>query len=304
MIVVSSPPAAAGGAAANDDFTRVNVVDGSWTNVDPLSQATGAATNVDGINVVPLGTNVADKHLNGCVFYKELKTRDGSDFDFTDKPAFLSFYLHMPETGWRDNGSQEGGDGNPPYASRSWVAMGVLTDPENISGGPTGPYPKDVLGAGLSWLGTNNKMRRTFVTNTSNSGTWGTLSVNSQDLETITSTTVAAGHRATNRLGYNFNITRGGAYTAGALTPADAHESYYMSWRPYFDDGHVYGAEGKFSAGQRWGRSRTNKLYLWVACGRTATPSAGCTMKFDAYYNATLLNSGTNPSGTTILSGP
>jgi hypothetical protein len=290
-------------AAVNADFERVDVTDGTWTNTDRLVQATGAATNTGGINSVPLGTNVALKHIDGCMWHKALKTADGSDFDFTDRPAFMNFYLTLPKTGWRDDGAQEGGEGNPPYGSSCWVAMGVMTDPENVPTSPTGPYPRDLLGAGLSWLGTNNRMYRTFVRNTSNSGTHGSVSVNSQGLDVITSGDVTAGHRATNRLSYSFKIAKAGPYTAGALTPADAPESQYMAWRPRFDDGHAY-LTGNYSAGQRWGRSHTDRLFIWVACGRNGSPGSGVTLKFDAYYNATLLDGGTNPSGTTVLSGP
>ena len=115
-----------------NDFTRIDVTDGTWVNTDRLNQASGAATNAGGINVVPLTTNVALKHIDGCMWHKEIKTPVGGDFDFTDKPALLDFYLSMPATGWRDDGTQEGGEGNPPYASKCWVAMGVMTDPENI----------------------------------------------------------------------------------------------------------------------------------------------------------------------------
>lgn len=286
-----------------NDFTRIDVTDGTWVNTDRLNQASGAATNAGGINVVPLTTNIALKHIDGCMWHKEIKTPVGGDFDFTDKPALLDFYLSMPATGWRDDGTQEGGEGNPPYASKCWVAMGVMTDPENIPTGPTGPYPRDLLGAGLSWLSQNNRMSRTFVRNTSNSGTHGAVTVNTQGLDVITSADVSANHRATNRLEYSFKIAKAGPQTSGALTPALAPESYYMAWRPRYDNGDAY-VTGNYSAAQRWGRTRTNKLYIWVAVGRNGSPGGAITMKFDAYYNATLLDGGTNPGGSPSLSGP
>jgi hypothetical protein len=303
MIVVSSPPAAAAAGGARDDFTRIDLTDGSWTNTDHLPSATGAATNTGGINAVPLGTAVALKHIDGCCFHKELKAADGSDFDFTDRPAVLDFYLSMPATGWRDDGTQQGGEGNPPYGSQSWVAMGVMTDPENLPTSGSGPYPRDVLGGGLSWLSANNKIYRTFVRNTSNSGTYGNVTVNSQITDLISSADVTANHRAVNRLEYSFKIAKANANTYGALTPANAPEAYYIRFRPRYDNGDTYHTLS-YSAAQRFGRSRTSKLYIWVACGRNGSPGSAMTMKFDAYYNATLLDGGTNPGGSPSLSGP
>jgi len=301
MIVVNSPPAAAGGGAAgNEDFTRVDVTDGTWTKYDNNSVGSNIS-NTAGINSVDLTTTATDKIINGCVWYKELTLPDGADFNFTDKPVDLRGYVHLPETGWRDSSGATGGLDRPAVASKTYCVLGFMTDPENLPTSGTGPWPRDICGAGLEWQAVNNRLYRTFVRNTSNSGTYGAITANRSGLQSISASDVAAGHKACNRISWSTQITSAELTSGGALTPAGIPESYYMQWGDRYDNGDKR-IIGNYSLTQRWGRTRTTKLYVWVACGRGVSGAgAGATMRFDAYYNAQLLTGGNNPSGTTGL---
>ena len=290
-----------GGAAANDDFTRVDVTDGTWTKHD--YQTSGSSIgNVGGVNSVTLSTAASTTYVNGVVWYKELKTGDGSDFDFTDKKVALDFYMHFPETGWSDNSSPPttGGLNNPPTASKCGCLIGVMTDPENLPTSGSGPWPRDMLAAGLEWKTLTSRMYRTFLRNTSNSGTYGAASVSAAGLDTITASDLAAGHKACNRLEWSTYISKAEHWAAGALDPAGGPDSYYSAWADRYDNGDRR-TIGNYSSSQRWGRTRTNKLYVFVVAGRQSGAGSSVTLKFDAYYNITILDGGNNPSGKTGL---
>ena len=289
--------------AVLDDWVRINVADGTWTKNAP--DTTGSSiTNTAGINSVNLDDENNAAFYNGCVFYKELRLANGAPFDFTDKPVDLRGYVHLPGTGWRDDGSQVGGGDKPPIASKCYCVMGFTTDPENFpADAASSAHPKDIFGIGIMWTTTNNKTKYVIVRNTSQSGTYGSITSSSGWLDTITSGDVTDGRKCANRLGFQTEIVKNEYLDAGAMNPDDPPRSKYMNWDYRWDNGERRDAY-TYSLDQRWGRTRTSKLYVWVAVGRNASTGDPITMEFDCYYHARMLHGGTNPSGKTGLSGP
>ena len=178
--------------------------------------------------------------------------------------------------------------------------IGFMTDPENLPTSNTGPWPRDMLAAGLEWKTQVNRMYRTFLRNTSNSGGYGAASVSAAGLDPISETDLAQGHKCCNRLEWATKISKSENLAAGALNPAGGPISYYSTWADRYDNGDKR-LFGNYSSGQRWGRTRTDKMYVFVCAGRTSGAGSSVTIKFDAYYNVTILESGNNPSGKTPL---
>jgi hypothetical protein len=285
------------------DWTRINVADGTWTKNDPDDHVTNIS-NTGGINSVDIDDTGNSNYINGCIFYKEIRLANGGPFDFTDRPADLRGYVHWPGTGWQDDGSQAGGGDKPPIASKCYCILGFTTDPENFpDDASSSDLPRDMCGAGLEWTTNNNKLKRQIIRNVSNAGVYGAISKNTTYLDTITSADVSAGHKASNRLEWQTEIVKAEHLASGSLTPAGAPRSYYMMWSDRYDNGDRRNIN-QYALDQRWGRTRTDKLYAFVAVGRNATGGDALTMEFDIYYHARLLQSGTSPSGKTALSGP
>ena len=293
------PAAAGGGAAVNSTMTRVDITDGTWTLYDWQGTAS-SVSNTAGTNECTLDTSAATKFVDGAVWVKELKTADGSDYDFTDKRVACDFYIGLPDSSWADNGGGSGGNGNPPTGSRSHVGIGIMTDPENLPTSGSGPWPRDLLGCSLGWKTHLSRMYRTGLRNTSNSGTYGAISTNASPLTVITPTHVTAGKRATNRLEWATTISKAEHWAAGALDPAGGPDSYYQTWSARYDNGNRQSVSG-WGAATRWGRTRTSKLYIFAYAARGSGATGSVTMKFDLYYNTTMYDGGTNPSGRTGL---
>jgi hypothetical protein len=123
------------------------------------------------------------------------------------------------------------------------------------------------------------------------------------NLDSITASDVTADHKCCNRLEWITYITKAEQLGSGSLDVAESPRSYYLVWIPRYDNGDKY-TVGNISASQRWGRTRTSKLYFFVAVGRGSSGGGDITMEFDAYYDIRLLDGGNNPSGKTGLSGP
>ena len=292
-----------GAGPSKDDFTTIDLTDGSWTLNDPDSIVQSGPTKSGDKISVEVDTTSNTGYLTGAVWYKELKAQDGtSDFDFTDAPADLRFFLSWPDSGWQDSGGGSGGIGNPAVGSRTYCILGVMTDPENLpTVGSATPVPRDVLGAGLEWQPNVTRLYRAAVRNVSESGTHGSLDTNKAGLDSISAADVAAGHRACNRLEWSTNITKAEHLAAGNLSPAGSPRCYYMIWGDRYDNGDLR-TIGSYAASQRWGRTRTDKLYVFVAIGRGSSgASSNSTVAFNGYYSATLHDSGCNPSGKTSL---
>ena len=277
-----------------NDWVRINVADGTWSKSDP--DTTGSSiSNSSGINSITVDTTNNNKYVDGCVHYKELLTPTGQPFDFTDKPVEFEGYVHLPNTGWADTGGASGGVGNPPTGSRTYILLGVCTDPENL------PLPKDVLGCGLEWQTSTTRLYRSICRNTSNSAPAGTINTDKAGLKNISASDVSAGHKANNRIQFRFQILKSEQLTSGTLDPAGGPRSYYLIWTDRYDNGDMRSVYS-YAAGQRWGRERTTKLYVWVAVGRGSSgASSAAQIDFDCYYKATLLEGGTSPSGKTAL---
>ncbi len=288
-----------GAAASNDDWTRVDVTDGTWTKNDPDTTAS-SITNSGGVNSVGLDTTGQSVYIDGCTWYKELKTVDGSDFDFTDAPVDFRAYVHLPDMGWSDDLGNTGGNDNPPTASKCYCIVGITTDPENLPSSGATPVCRDILAAGLESTTNVNRLKRQIIRNTSNSGTHGAITTNSAWLDLISSTDVAAGHKASNRFEWATEIIKSEWLPAGSLNPAGGPISYYLISGDRWDNGDKR-TVNQFAPEQRWGRTRTTKLYVFCAVGRNASASSAITMKFDVYYHARLLDGGTSPSGKTGL---
>ena len=183
MFIINTPPPAAGGGATDDDWVRVDLTDSAdpWTKSDP--DTTGSSITARSVTV---DTTSNSKYVDGCVHYRELKTPEGNDFDYTDKPVTFQGFVMLPNTGWADSGGGSGGVGNPATASRSYVLMGVCTDPENL------PLPLDCLGCGLEWQTSTTRLYRSICRNVSNSAPAGVIDTNKTGLRLVTHVTACS----------------------------------------------------------------------------------------------------------------
>ena len=295
------PAAAGGGAAANTTWVQADIADGTWTRADWQNIGSNI-TSTAGLNSVELSSTESAKVVTGCFFYKELKTADGSDFVFgapSPKPVDVRGYIHLPETSWQDTGGGSGGGGYPTVASRCYVTMGIMSDPENLPTGVGGPWPKDIAGSGIEYGTSATRIQKLLVKNTSNSGTYGSITATRSGLNSVTATDVSNGRHWMNRWGWAVSITPDDLTGAGALTPMGSPLSSHIMWDPMWDNGQKV-LMGAYSASQRW-RHRQNKLYVWISLGRGSGAGSSTTIKFKAYYAARILDGGTNPSGTTQL---
>ena len=260
----------------------------------------GSASYSEGTNTVTVNTTANTTYIGGAIYYKKITTPDGGDFDLT-KPIDVRLHMHWPETGWQDTGGASGGVGNPATGSRTYCLMGLTTDPENLPTSGVTPIPRDILGIGLEWQTSQTRLYRSILRNVSNSGTHGAISTNKTGLENIAAADVTAGHRASNKIECAFEIVKSENLTAGSLDPAGAPRTYYMVIGDRFDNGDRRQIN-QYSADQRWGRTRTDELYVWVAFGRGSSgASANSTVKVNALYSVRQLDSGNNPGGTTGL---
>ena len=291
--------AAAAPAATDDDWNVIDLTD-SWSLNDPDSTVVGSASHSDGTNSVTVNTTNNATYIGGAIYYKKITTPDGGDYDLT-KPIDVRLALHMPETGWQDTGGASGGVGNPATGSRTYCLIGLMTDPENLPTSGVTPIPRDILGIGLEWQTSQTRLYRSILRNVSNSGTHGAISTNKTGLENIAAADVAAGHKASNRIECAFEIVKSENLTAGSLDPAGAPRTYYMVIGDRFDNGDSRQIN-QYSADQRWARTRTDELYIWMAFGRGSSGAgSNSTVKVNAFYSVRQLDSGNNPGGTTGL---
>ena len=123
-------------------WKRINLADGTWTKFDPDDPLQSIA-NDGGLNTAVVDTTNNALFLNGCVHYREIYSPTGQSLDYTDRPVRFTGYVHLPNTGWSDNGSQSGGATRPNHSSRTYVILGLMSDPGNL------PTPRDLVGCGL-----------------------------------------------------------------------------------------------------------------------------------------------------------
>ena len=92
--------ASGGGGGAvieDDDWVRVDLTDSAdpWTKSDP--DTTGSSITARSVTV---DTTSNSKYVDGCVHFRELKTPEGNDFDYTDKPVTFQGFVMLPNTGF------------------------------------------------------------------------------------------------------------------------------------------------------------------------------------------------------------
>lgn len=281
-----------------DDWTLIDVTAAGWTKTDPDGTAT-AISHTNGVNSATIDTTANNNFVDGCVWYKELTNpADGSSLDFTDSPVHFRGYVHFPNTGYAtSDGSTTGGNNNPPPGSRMYCLVGLTTDPENL------PTPADILACGLEWYTSTSRLYRCLARNTATGSPTGTININRAGMQNVTEAAVAAGNRAANRVEFEFSITPQENLTANGIDIEDSPKSEDLHWRGRWDHGDAWGGVQTFAANQRWGRTRTNKLYVFCCVGRTGGASTSKQLDFAAYYSITgPMTSGTNPSGETALS--
>ena len=295
-----APAGGGGGSATDDDWETVDITSADWTKTDPDGTAT-AISHTGGVNSATIDTTGNANYVDACVWHKELTSAvDGSSLDYTDKPVHFRGVITFPNTGYAtSDGSTTGGNNNPPPGSRTYVLMGLTSDPANF------PTPADIAGAGLeSWTSTS-RLYRALVRNTATGSPSGVINTNRTGLQNITEALVASGRKATNRVEFEFSILPQENLTANGIDVAGSPKTDKLHWRGRYDNGDAWGGVQTFALGQRWGRSTngTTKLYVWVCVGRTAGSGSSRQVDWTAHYSLTgPLTSGTNPSGETPLS--
>ena len=292
------------------EWNRVNVVDGSWafTDQDDTAGDPNSASNTAGVNRVVLDTTNNSLVANGCTFYKEVFNPDGTSIEHSNGVVSFEGYIHLPNVYFTDtNGTYEGTGAAPAIdsANRSVaVAMGLMSDPELLpTAAETSLRPRDILGHGIGTLTNGTRLKVITVRNKGTTGSYGSLQAASGWLDSITESDVEADHKQVNRLWFSFAIQQKGNQTITGLntsaTPPKTSHSLYMG---RYDNGDSYSDYVSYASGQVWGRTRTSKLYLWVAVSRWAGgASSSTTLDFDCYYRLHTTNNVNNPSGTTSL---
>jgi hypothetical protein len=195
------------------------------------------------------------------------------------------------------NGSSFGAVNRPAVATKAYCVLGLMSDPEEL------PTPRDILGVGIGMGATGYRTERFHVYNTSTSSPNGSITVNRNSMPSITEAYVAADHRSVNRLPFFFSINRNEKSSDSGINIPNNPVSRWMFWRGRFDNGDaVHSSMQSYVTNQKWGRTRTSKLYVWVSVGRRGSVSSVQPMDFDCYYLISKPDTGVNPSGTVGLS--
>jgi len=289
-----------GGGAANRDWTRANIADGTWTLNDPDSTLS-SISNTGGVNQVVIGTHHNPSTIDGGVHYKELLNEDGTSIDFGDRPVNVQIYIHWPNTSWTAQGNT-GGNDRPSHGSRVYTVAGVMTDPENLpsSAGET-EWPRDLVGYGLEWKTNAEKTFRRGIWN-KGTGTRGTLTHTSVNLNAATADDYAAGRKCVNRMLWFGRIAKQETASGTGINVVGSPIMNEFSFSHHWDDGWKIAGDIEQAIPQYFGRIRTNKLYVWVASGRgTSGAGSSATVDFNLYYRITALDGGNHPSGRTAL---
>jgi len=301
QVTNNAPAAGGGGAASNDDWTRADITDGTWTLNDPDSTIS-AVSNTGGVNRLTIGTHHQTKVIDGGVYYKELLNADGTSIDFDNRPISVQVYVHWPSTGWSAGGSA-GGNNRPGAASKCYTVAGVMTDPENLpSSAGAAEWPTDVFGYGLRWRGNVTKTDRMGVQNLSTSAPKGAITVTTANNNVPTSTEYAAGKKCINRILWFGRIEKLNEGSSSGINTAGQPLMNEFSTCWYWDNGWKKVGDVETNLNQRFGRVRTNKLYVFIANGRgDSGAGSSATVDFDVFYRITALDGGNHPSGTTGL---
>lgn len=291
-----------GGGATLSDWTLADVTDSStWTKNDPDSTMSGL-THVSGVNKCSLTTDNNSKIVDGCVWYTEVKTEDGSSFSFNDKPVTVEFAITMPAIGWyTGSGTNTGGLNRPAIGSRVYCVAGVMTDPENLpaTAGAT-EWPRDVMGTGLSTGDRIDKNKRISVYNASNTSPRGTITNPSQYLPIISTTEYTAGRKSHNRIHWWGRIRKHDGLTASGISNAEDPICKDMHW-VYRDDVGDSKAGVLTQVTQQRFRIHNDRLYVFIAVGRQSGAGSSADLDFTVHYRIVQVDGGTCPSGRTGL---
>ena len=297
IIDVFAPASGGSSTPVLADWTMADVTSAEWTKNDPDTTMSGL-THVAGVNKCTISTDVNSKVVDGCVWYAELKTADGSSFNFGDKPVTIEFAITLPSVGWAvDGGATTGGLNRPPTASRTYCVAGVMSDPENL---PTIPgeteWPRDVVGSGINTANSIVKNKRLSVYNQSNVAPRGTITNPSQDFPTISAAEYAAGRKSYNRIHWWGRIRKYDDLLVDGISTAGDPVLNDMDW-VYRDD---VGNSSSFTyvqvAKQRF-RIHNDRLYVFISVGRQAASGAPADLDFTVHYRITQNDGGTCPSG-------
>tara|TARA_R110002051_G_scaffold233752_1_gene295281 strand:+ start:467 stop:1384 length:918 start_codon:yes stop_codon:yes gene_type:complete len=290
-----------GGTVSNEDWTRANIADGSWTLNDP-DNTISSVSNTGGVNQLIVNTTHNPIPIAAGVHYKEILNADGTSIDFGDRPVSIQIYIHWPNTGW-DAGGSSGGNNRPAAASRCYTVAGVMTDPEHLpSSAGAAEWPTDVFGYGLRWRGNVTKTDRMGVQNLSTSAPKGAITVTTANNNVPTTAEYAAGKKCINRILWFGRIEKLNEGSSTGINTAGQPLMNEFSTCWYWDTGWKKVGDVETPLNQRFGRVRTNKLYLWVSNGRgDSGAGSNATIDFNLYYKIEALAGGNHPSGTTPL---
>jgi len=290
------------------DWTRANIADGTWTLNDPDTTLSGI-TNIGGINQVVIGTDNNDDIIDGGVHYKQVLNADGSPLDFTDKPVMIEFYIHWPHCGWAvgtDGSHASGGLGRPTTASKCYTVAGIMTDPENLPAtAGASEFPTDILGFGIEMRNNVQKQRYLRIRNNGTGAPRGALETSSSDLGSAPSSgDYDSDGRKTNanRVSWFAHLAKNDGASGTGINVVGEPMVDEVSWEKYYDDGDKWTTPVEWIVSQRFGRVRTDKLYVWISSGRGQSGAgSSVTVDFDVYYRIVALDSGVSPSGRTGL---
>jgi hypothetical protein len=301
QVTNKAPAAAAAAGAALSDWTLADMTSADWTKNDP-DTTMSSLTHVSGVNKCTLSVTGNPNLIDGCTWYQEVKTEDGSSFSFADRPCTVEFAITMPAVGWSINsGATTGGLNRPAVASRVYCVAGVMTDPENLpaTAGATA-WPLDMMATGLSTHTSNHKNRRVSVYNANNTSPRGAISSVGQDLPTISNAEYLAGRKSYNRITWWGRIRKHDGLTATGISNAEDPLCKDMLWTYRDDVGDSKAGVLTHVTQQRF-RVHNDRLYVFVSVGRSAAAGSTADLDFTVHYRITQLDGGTCPSGRTGL---
>ena len=292
----------------NADWTRANIADGTWTLNDPDTTLSGV-TNIGGINQVVISTDYNEDPIDGGVHYKQVLNPDGSPLDFTDKPVTIEFYIHWPNCSWAvgtDGDHATGGLGRPTTASKCYTVVGIMTDPESLPAtAGASEHPTDILGFGIAMRNNVQKQQYLRLRNNGTGSPRGTIETSKADLGAAPSDgDYDSDGRKTNsnRVSWFARLAKSDLISGTGINVVGEPIIDEVSWERYYDDGDKWATPIEWVVSQRFGRVRTDKLYVWISSGRGQSGAgSSVTVDFDVYYRILALDSGNNPSGRTGL---
>ena len=294
--------AGGGGAAPNEDWTRADITDGTWTLNDPDSTLSGIS-NTDGLNTVVVDTTNNDQIVDGGVHWKEILHPDLSSMDLLTEGISIEFYIHWPNQGWAvSSPSASGGLNRPGGASKCYTVAGVTTDPENFpSAAGATEWPLSIIGLGLRSKTSTYKNHIMQVRNDGTGAPRGSLEIANTDLTALSADNYNVdGYKFMNRLSWRTTLRPFENLTGHGFDADDQPLVNEISVERLWDNGDRKTGTEERVVDQRFGRVRTDKLYIFISNGRgNGGAGSSVTIDFDVYYR--IVGTAAHPSGTTGL---